>query len=128
MIVRPAVLADSDAISGLLKWQRVNTIDLTTPFSGIVWVAEESGEVVGCIQCLPGNPVSVITTGAVAPGWERRGIARQLIDAVETLLQSLGLTYWMGFVRLDNDKSAGMLAKHGAEDCGLVRIFERSLE
>ncbi len=110
--IRPAAIADVEAMVGLLKelftiegdfefdaakHRRALAMMLARPEEAHVWVASQGEQVVGMcsVQCListaEGGPVGMVEDLVVAFAMQGRGIGRRLLQAVEDWARVNGL-------------------------------------
>ncbi|MEN8243119.1 MAG: GNAT family N-acetyltransferase [Chloroflexota bacterium] len=76
--IRPAVKQDQGTIRRLVNEARINPMGLDWER---FWVAETSGEVIGCCQMKPHRDgSSELASLVVQPDWRGQGVARALVD------------------------------------------------
>ena len=73
-------------------YQRAS-VERTLETANAAWVAEADGMVAGFVTVgmVPNEPIGEIVMIAVAPGEQRKGIARQLIETAERWLRDAGV-------------------------------------
>lgn len=128
VVIRPATLEDLEALRGLLDENelRVDGIaydDFTQP----VLVAERDGEVVGMIQALLGQPMCVITECVVAVRYHDHGYGVRLLQAMEAVMRSQGLTAWQAYTARTNRHAHRILERYGARSTGQGMGYVRTL-
>lgn len=105
--LRPATVADIPAILAVTKSAYALYNGRLDPPSGVVHeqpdaveryfetggviVAEVGGEIVGAVRYEPREDYLYLGRLAVAPAWQRQGIGRRLVEAVEEWALLLGL-------------------------------------
>ena len=110
--IRPARVADVSAMAGLLaelfavetefridraKQERALRMIIERP-SAAAWVADAAGQVVGMVSAqtvvstAEGGESAWVEDVIVQNDWRKRGIGRQLIDAVEAWCRGRGIT------------------------------------
>lgn len=125
-MIRPARYEDLDAIRGLLAENGMLADGLDyTDFTQPTLVYVRDGEVVGVAQALPGRPYAVLTELAVRRDLQHRGIGVRLLDALEVVLRTLGVTAWMACT--PSDQVVKMLERYGARSTGQGTGFLRRL-
>lgn len=122
MIVRPASLADGDAIYAIERttfpedaWSRgVLDAELASPF-GVYLVAVDGDEVVGYggAQLLPGATQGDIQTLAVTESHRGLGVGAALLDELLRHTEAAGATHMMLEVRADNPAARGLYERRG---------------
>ena len=128
MIMRPALVADWPILRALLE-ENALTVDGVAyeGFTPPCLVAVKAGEIVGFIQAHAGAPYAVITELAVARAHQRQGIGVRLLQHMETLLRSAGVTAWMAYTGEKNDRVVAQLDGYGARCTGAGTAWVKSL-
>ena len=129
MTIRPARPEDFPRLREILLECGQASLDGPdyTTFSPLCLVAERAGILVGFIQCLLGKPYSVMTELAVAPEWQRRGIAYRLWQHMETVLREYGVMAWVGFVVTSNKELMAIYDRLGFQRTGQGEGYVRRL-
>lgn len=88
-----------------------------------IWVVEREGIVVAWLSFgkFYGRPAYAATAELglyVAPNWQRRGIAGELLQSALSQAPTLGLTTLLGFVFSHNTPSVNLFQKYGFEEWG----------
>ena len=73
-------------------------------WSPTVVVCELKGDIVGFVQAFLGKPLSAITSIAVHPAYQGRGIAKAMMAAMEFTMASQGIQGYGGTTATVNDK------------------------
>jgi GNAT superfamily N-acetyltransferase len=85
------------------------------------WVAVHKGDIVGCVQVLPGKPLGVVNFLAVDPKFHKSGLGVQLIKTAEILL---GVEGCDGYMAATHTEAIIRRQKDlGLTDLGEVTIF-----
>ena len=90
---------------------------------GIFLVAEQAGETVGYVGCQTVLDEGYITNVAVDPACRRQGIARALIDALQSRAAAAGLAFVTLEVRASNAAAIALYEKVGFVPVGTRRNF-----
>jgi len=90
-----------------------------------IWVAEEEGKVAGWLsfQDFYGRPAYRATAELslyVDPGWQGRGVGRQLLAEALRRAPELGVKTLLGFIFGHNAPSLRLFAAHGFERWGVL--------
>jgi Predicted acetyltransferase len=106
--------ADLDALARQLAWD-----------SELVLVAEVDGQVVGVIVgTIDGNRAYFYRL-AVHPDYQRRGIGRRLVQALEERFREKGVTQIVIMVKQDNEQAIPFYESLGYEVQQLVTLSKR---
>lgn len=125
-MIRPARFEDLDAIKGLLAENGMLADGLDySDFTQPTLVYVRDGAVLGMIQALAGKPHAVITHAAVSRAHHHRGIGIRLLEAVELVLRTMGVTAW--YACTSSDDVVKILDGYGAEPTGQGTSFLRRL-
>lgn len=113
--IRPATAADQDAIVALIRAVQINPMDLKWPHF-VLAVDEDTGAVVGTGQVKQHRDGShELASIATAPGYQRRGLAHQIIE--QLLVQHPGVLY---LTCMDNMES--LYAQFGFRTIGVPEM------
>ena len=128
MVVRFADHGDVPVIAALLEDTGLQIEGVPYDnFSHPCFVAEVDGKVVGMLQVLLGHPLSVVTDMAVAPEWQRRGVGKELVMAMERVVKGMGYRTLATCVRVDRELSDHLKSWPGARHTGLATMWVKSL-
>ena len=132
--VRPATAADVDAVVELEQtclgddaWSRglvEQGIASALPTVSYL-VAEVDGEVVGHAVASAAGDDAELQRIAVDPAYRRRGLASELLEAVEARAAADGATRLLLEVREDNTSAASFYESRGFEEVGRRRDYYR---
>ena len=127
MIVRPATTVDLPAIQEIVSrcGLAADGIDYTA-WTGVLLVAVRQTEVIGFIAALPGKPYAVVTELGVLPEHQKGRACTKLLESMELILRSLGMTAWSGYVG-DKRGLDEMLTRWGAQMTGTGSMWIRRL-
>jgi ribosomal-protein-alanine N-acetyltransferase len=133
-VIRPARIGDVDAVveleeaclgddawsHGLVEQGIANALPTV-----LYLVAEVDGAVVGHAVASAAGDDAELQRIAVAPPYRRRGLARQLLAAVEERVVADGATRLLLEVREDNATAAAFYESRGVEEVGRRRGYYR---
>lgn len=89
-------------------------------------VAERNGEVIGCVQALPGKPLGHIGFIGIVPKYQNRGYGVLLWRMAETLLKAQGCDTYTGMTGNPHIERA-VLKTNGFVDPGPVKWLAKRL-
>lgn len=91
---------------------------------GLNILAEEGGNIAGYIMASPVNSkVCDIETIAVDPDYRRRGLGRELISRIETMMINKGYHYSQLEVRVMNEEAINLYKNCGYEVTGYLKNY-----
>ena len=144
-MIRPAALADADAIAALIAGMGghddVAAADIRRTLSAAsgspAWralVADEGGEVAGYVELharpavLHGRRQAWLAALAVAPKWQRKGLGRELLSAADGEAALLGCTELVVESSTFRDCAHGLYRTEGFEEYRPALRFRRDVE
>ncbi len=92
-----------------------------------VLVAEDEGKVIGFIQCYLVKPIPIMAQLAVWPDYQHKGVGRQLGDAMEVVLKTLGITQYICFAEKGNLRLIEGYRQRGMKELGQVSQYLRKI-
>ena len=125
----------SDYETALDLWQRVEGIEIAEGDAkeevelflaqnpGLIRVAETAEGVVGVALCGQDGRRGYIYHLAVEPGYQQRGVARQLVSECLTGLRKLGLKRALILVATDNPRAQAFWHRCGWEDVPFASVM-----
>jgi ribosomal-protein-alanine N-acetyltransferase len=116
------VVLDIEARCYSFPWTRGNFVDsLAAGYHA--QVLQGPAEVQGYLVAMPGVQEMHLLNITVAPSWQRQGLARTMLDALQQhcLAQHLPLL-WLE-VRASNHRARALYARRGFEEIGLRRNY-----
>ncbi len=127
--LRAMTVADLDAVMAVeagaysFPWTRGNFIDsLAAGYLALVLASPQDG-IVGYLVAMAGVDEMHLLNLTVAPGWQRRGLARELLDALEAHCRAAGLSMLWLEVRQSNERARALYARRGFAEVGLRRGY-----
>ena len=127
--LRAMTVADLDAVMAVeagaysFPWTRGNFIDsLAAGYLALVLASPQDG-IVGYLVAMAGVDEMHLLNLTVAPGWQRRGLARELLDALEARCRADGLSMLWLEVRQSNERARALYARRGFAEVGLRRGY-----
>jgi ribosomal-protein-alanine N-acetyltransferase len=127
--LRAMTVSDLDAVMAIeagaysFPWTRGNFIDsLAAGYLALVLAAPQDG-IVGYLVAMAGVDEMHLLNLTVAPGWQRRGLARELLDALEARCRADGLSMLWLEVRHSNERARALYARRGFAEVGLRRGY-----
>jgi len=129
LVLRSMDTRDLDAVLAIengvysFPWSRGNFIDsLAAGYHAQVLEGGAAG-IVGYFVAMPGIEELHLLNITVAPAWQRRGLARQMLDALEAHGRSNGLaTLWLE-VRESNQRARAVYRQRGFAEVGRRRGY-----
>ena len=128
MLVRFADHGDVPSIAALLEDTGLKLEGVPYDnFSHPCFVAEVDGKVVGMLTVLLGHPYTIIVEMAVAPEWQHRGIAKELMRTMEAVVKGMGYTTLAACIRVDRDINETVQKWPGVQYTGTGTMWVKSL-
>ena len=112
------------------KWRKVRHIDVDIAANGDgIFVCEEAGKVVGYIttQVDEGSKIGSIPNISVLPGYQRRGIGRQLMERAFDYFREEGMAYAKIETLAQNEVGQRFYPKMGFQEVALQIHYVRPL-
>jgi ribosomal-protein-alanine N-acetyltransferase len=120
---------DLDAVMAIeaqaysFPWTRGNFIDsLAAGYRAEVLDARGSG-IVGYFVAMPGIDEMHLLNLTMAPAWQRQGLARRLLDALEERCRDAALSMLWLEVRASNERARHLYRRRGFSEVGLRRGY-----
>ena len=120
---------DLDAVMAIelqaysFPWTRGNFVDsLAAGYRAEVLVGAGSG-IVGYFVAMPGVDEMHLLNLTVAPAWQRQGLARRLLDALEDRCRDAALAMLWLEVRASNERARQVYRRRGIAEVGLRRGY-----
>ena len=127
--LRPMVAADLDAVMAIeaaayaFPWTRGNFIDsLAAGYLALV-LTRARGDVVGYLVAMRGVGEMHLLNVTVAPPWQRRGLAQQLLSALDQTGRSEQLPLLWLEVRASNQRARDIYRVRGFAEVGVRRGY-----
>lgn len=127
--LRPMTVADLDAVTAVeagaysFPWTRGNFID-SLAAGYLAWVLASRAEgIVGHLVAMAGVDEMHLLNLTVAARWQRHGLARRMLDALEAHCRAAGLSMLWLEVRQSNERARALYARRGFAEVGLRRGY-----
>jgi ribosomal protein S18 acetylase RimI-like enzyme len=98
--------------------------ELSTPMAMFL-VAHADGRIVGSLLGTTDGRKGWINRLAVAPGWQRKGVALALLREIEERFDERGILVYCGLIQGDNDPSIAFFRKAGYEEDPSVIYYSK---
>lgn len=127
--LRTMTTLDLDAVMAIevqaysFPWSRGNFVDsLAAGYRAEVLAGRSSG-IVGYFVAMPGVDEMHLLNLTVAPAWQRQGLARRLLDALEERCRDAALPMLWLEVRASNERARQLYRRRGFAEVGLRRGY-----
>jgi ribosomal-protein-alanine N-acetyltransferase len=104
-------------------WTRGNFIDSLAAGYRAEVLTVSSGGIVGYFVAMPGVDEMHLLNLTVAPPWQRQGLARRLLDALEERCRDAALSMLWLEVRASNERARLLYRRRGFSEVGLRRGY-----
>ena len=127
--LRTMTTLDLDAVMAIegqaysFPWTRGNFVDsLAAGYRAEVLAGRGSG-IVGYFVAMPGVDEMHLLNLTVAPAWQRQGLARRLLDALEERCRDAALPMLWLEVRASNERARQLYRRRGFAEVGVRRGY-----
>jgi ribosomal-protein-alanine N-acetyltransferase len=120
---------DLDAVMAIemqaysFPWTRGNFIDSLAAGYRAEVLTDGSSGIVGYFVAMPGVDEMHLLNLTVAPPWQRQGLARRLLDALEQRCRDAALPMLWLEVRASNERARQLYRRRGFSEVGLRRGY-----
>ena len=120
---------DLDAVMAIeaqaysFPWTRGNFVDSLAAGYRAEMLAGNHCGIVGYFVAMPGFGEMHLLNLTVAPAWQRQGLARRLLDALEERCRDAGLPMLWLEVRASNERARQLYRRRGFSEVGLRRGY-----
>ncbi|MDT8999647.1 ribosomal protein S18-alanine N-acetyltransferase [Paucibacter sp. APW11] len=132
--LRPLMPSDVDAVLAIelqayeFPWTRGNFIDSIAGGQITMQLRAAGGELLGYFLAMKGYEELHLLNITVAPAWQGRGLARQMLDELSRIALQLGCAQIWLEVRQSNARARELYRRYGFAEVGLRRAYYPAAE